>query len=91
MKDLQTSINDLTWPVSESKGQKLRDPPPAQPIKQKVGIGKPSATAKSTTSGTFDLGGPLTVTSSDGLFTWYYAETLVVNMNGIEYRVPVVA
>jgi len=65
----------------------------ATPINPSIGIGvNPVAggTSASTGVGDINLAGPITVTSSDGLFQWYYAKTINITIGGNTYRVPVV-
>lgn len=90
--ELQKAVNAL---VTKEPGWKTFLPPaPAvTPIPAQRGVGVQQAVQGSAGGGgavNLALGPGVTLTSSDGLFTWEYAQTIVVTVDGTQYKLPVV-
>lgn len=90
MSDIQTSFTSISWPIAPQKGKALPKKSEAQPIPAKVGVGQ-RAGSTSTSGGALELSGPVTITSTDGVFSLTFANTGTFNASGVDYKVPVVA
>lgn len=92
--ELEKAVRAL---AEKSPGWKtfLPERQPVAPIPAARGVGRAQAAqAGSPAPGGAGLnvtvGGPVTVTSSDGLFTWSYNNTVVVEIDGQTYTLPAV-
>jgi hypothetical protein len=91
--ELQKAVNAL---VAREPGWKtfLPPAPPVTPIPAQRGVGVQQAVQGSAGGGggptDMALGAGVTLTSSDGLFTWEYSQTVVVTIGGAQYKLQVV-
>lgn len=90
--ELEKAVNAL---VRQAPGWKqfLEARPEVTPIPAQRGVGRAQAAQGGSGpagQAAMTLTGPLTVTSSDGLFVWQYEHSVSIVLDGVTYKLPVV-